>query len=201
LAKLVSSAVYIIMSSHHIVREKQEPALLLLGLNNFSEELLGQLLEWSPTIITTPLVAEQINAYEIKIDIIIADTIDEVLQSDVKQITQNGASQTEAALKYLIQNDYKAVNVVTDTVELADFMAFAPQINIVIYSGSQKIYAVNSGFSKWKPAGENFQILSVHLNLQTSGLQASGSNRFVTINDGFVSIKFDNDLVFISEDI
>ena len=41
------------MSSHHIVREKQEPALLVLGLNNFSTELLGQLLEWNPTVITT----------------------------------------------------------------------------------------------------------------------------------------------------
>jgi thiamine pyrophosphokinase len=59
----------------------------------FSEELLGQLLEWSPTVITTPLVAEQINAYEIKIDAIIADELDEVLQSDVKQIPQ-GAPQT-----------------------------------------------------------------------------------------------------------
>jgi thiamine pyrophosphokinase len=189
------------MSSHHIVREKQEPALLLLSLDNFSEELLGQLLEWSPTVITTPLVAEQINAYEIKIDAIIADAIDEVLQSDIKQIPQNGASQTEAALTYLIRNDYKAVNVVADAVDLADFMPFAPQLNIVIYSGNQKIYAVNSGFSKWKPAGENFQILSVHLNLQTSGLQGNGSNKFVTINDGFISLMFDNELVFISEDI
>jgi thiamine pyrophosphokinase len=86
------------MSSHHIVREKQEPALLVLGLNNFSEELLGQLLEWSPTVITTPLVAEQINIYEIKIDIIIADEIDESLQSDVKLIPQGNSTSVEAAL-------------------------------------------------------------------------------------------------------
>jgi thiamine pyrophosphokinase len=201
LAKLVSSAVYIIMSSHHIVREKQEPALLLLSLNNFSEELLGQLLEWSPTVITTPLVAEQINAYEIKIDIIIADAIDEVLQSDVKQVPQNGASQTEAALKYLIKNDYQAVNVVTDIIDLADFIPFAALLNIVIYTGYEKIYAVNSGFSKWKPSGEGFQILSVPLNLQTSGLQGNGGNKFVTTTDGFISLKFDNGLLFISEGI
>jgi thiamine pyrophosphokinase len=189
------------MSSHHIVREKQEPALLLLSLNSFSEELLGQLLEWSPTVITTPLVAEQINACEIKIDIIIADEIDEVLQSDVKQVPQNGASQTEAALKYLIQNDYKAVNVVADSVDLADFMPFAVSINIVIYSGKHKIYAINSGFSKWKPAGENIRILSVYLNLQTSGLHNNGANKFVTTADGFIRLKFDNGLLFISEDI
>ncbi|MEB0250004.1 thiamine pyrophosphokinase, partial [Mucilaginibacter sp. 5B2] len=72
------------MSSHHIVREKQEPALLLLSLDNFSEELLGQLLEWSPTVIATPLIAEQMNSYEIKIDIIVADEIDKTLQSYIR---------------------------------------------------------------------------------------------------------------------
>ncbi len=61
------------MSSHHIVREKQEPALLVLGLDSFSDELLGQLLEWSPTVIVTELTAERINAYGIKIDWIISN--------------------------------------------------------------------------------------------------------------------------------
>ena len=56
------------MSSHHVVREKQEPALLVLGLDGFDDELLGQLLEWSPTVITTQQIAERLNAYGIKID-------------------------------------------------------------------------------------------------------------------------------------
>ena len=40
----------------------------------------------------TPLVAEQINTYGIKIDIIIADAIEESLQSDVKLIAQDNDS-------------------------------------------------------------------------------------------------------------
>jgi thiamine pyrophosphokinase len=189
------------MSSHHIVREKQEPALLLLGVNNFSDELLGQLLEWSPTVIATPLVAEQINSYEIKIDVIIADEIGESLQLDIRQIPQGDAGPVEAVLNYLIKNEYKAVNVVTDEVRLEDFIPFANTINIVIYSESVKIYAVKPGFTKWKPAGEIIRILSVYLNLQTSGLIAKGDNTFVTMNDGFINLNFDDDLIFISEDI
>ena len=189
------------MSSHHIVREKQEPALLLLGLDNFSEELLGQLLEWSPTVITTPLVAEQMNSYEMKVDIIIADEIDAMLQSDVKQILQSGASPTDAALNYLIQNDYKAVNIVADEVKLDDLTPFASKINIVMYSGTQKVYAVTPGFNKWKPAGENIRILSVYLNLQTSGLADKGNGNFVTTTDGFISLSFDGSFLFISEEI
>ncbi|WP_454804188.1 thiamine pyrophosphokinase [Mucilaginibacter phyllosphaerae] len=200
MAKLVSFA-FINMSSHHIVREKQEPALLLLSLNNFSEELLGQLLEWSPTIITTPLVAEQINAYEIKIDLIVADQLDDSLQSDIKLIPHGNTSQTGAALNYLIAKDYKAVNIVAEDYDLTDYVPFADKINIVIYSGQQKIYAVSPGFSKWKPAGEKFSILSLYLNLQTSGLQANGDNNFVTTKDGFISLNFDGNFVFIAEDI
>ena len=55
------------MSSHHIVREKQEPALLVLGLDSFPAELLGQLLEWNPTVIATQLTAKSLNDYGIKI--------------------------------------------------------------------------------------------------------------------------------------
>ncbi|MCO5936869.1 thiamine pyrophosphokinase [Mucilaginibacter sp. RB4R14] len=189
------------MSSHHIVREKQEPALLLLSLGNFSEELLGQLLEWSPTVIATPLIAEQMNSYEIKIDIIVADEIDKTLQSYIRQIPQAGASQVEAALNFLIQNEYKAVNVVADDVNFNEFTTFASKINIVIYSGNQKIYAVNPGFSKWKPAGESIRILSLYLNLQTNGLADKGNGDFVTTTDGFISLNFDDGLLFIAEEI
>ena len=61
------------MSSQRIVRAKQEPALLILSLNNFGDEELGQLLEWSPTLIATPAVAEQLVVYGIKVDLIIAN--------------------------------------------------------------------------------------------------------------------------------
>ena len=37
------------MSSHHIVRDDQEPALIITnGASCSEEELIGQLLEWSP---------------------------------------------------------------------------------------------------------------------------------------------------------
>src|ERR1022692_4672005 len=102
------------MSSHHIVREKQEPALLLLGLDNFADELLGQLLEWSPTVITTPQTAEKLIVYGIKIDWIITNEESDVPQSDVKLMSSGDGNLTDAALKYLSTNEYQSVNIVTD---------------------------------------------------------------------------------------
>ena len=39
------------MSSHHVIRDKQEPALIIANGEACSEELLGQLLEWSPFVV------------------------------------------------------------------------------------------------------------------------------------------------------
>jgi len=189
------------MSSHHIVREKQEPALLALGLDNFSEELLGQLLEWSPTVITTTTTAEKINAYGIKVDMVITDEPEVALQSDLKLIPPGQDSETEAALKFLISGGYPSVNVVTDDFQLKDFLFYADKINLVIFCNGQKIFPVTSGFSKWKPAGETIYLLSNPTDLHLSGLTYTGDNQYTTSHDGFFTLQFDQLFLFIAEEI
>ncbi|MBE9585680.1 thiamine diphosphokinase [Mucilaginibacter sp. JRF] len=189
------------MSSHHVVREKQEPALLVLGLNNFSDELLGQLLEWSPTVIATPDTAEQLNAFGIKIDWLITDDATVDLQSDVKLMPAGADDAAVAALKFLVTHGYPAVNIVTDEVQLKDFMFFADKINLVVLSGGQRIYAIPSGFNKWKPAGQVIRLLSHPNELHTGGLEAIGGGNYKTTHDGFISLQFDLPQLFIAEEI
>jgi thiamine pyrophosphokinase len=189
------------MSSHHIVREKQEPALLVLGMDNFSNELLGQLLEWSPTVFATEKTAEIINANGIKIDWIIADKQNDYLQSDVKYLPAGTDGLCEAALKYLITNSYPAVNIITDDLQLKDYLFFADKINLVIFYNDQKVYAVSSGFSKWKPKGEIIDILTHPNELHCSGLKSLGNHRFKTTHDGFFSLQFDQPFLFIAESL
>lgn len=190
------------MSSHHIVREKQEPALLVLGLDNFQDELLGQLLEWSPTLVVTADTAEQVNAFGIKYDIVIDAAVNsEGLQSDVKRISTSYGSPTEDALRYLISNNYPAVNIITNEFVLDEYLAYAHQINMVIYCRDQKIYPVTNGFSKWKPAGETIEVLSNATNLQTTGLEQTAPNQYQTIADGLITLQFTNPFIFITEGI
>lgn len=189
------------MSSHHIVREKQEPALLVLGLDTFPEELLGQLLEWSPTVIATSQTAELLHNYGIKIDWIIADDMHTSLQSDIKQMPAGSDSLAEAALKYLVTHGYPAVNIITDSLQLKDFLFYTDKINLVIFHGNQKIYAINSGFSKWKPAGEMVEVLTHPHELHVSGLEPMGNHCFKTTHDGFFSLQFEHPFLFIAERI
>jgi thiamine pyrophosphokinase len=187
------------MSSHHVVREKQEPALLVLGLDNFSDELLGQLLEWSPTVITTPQTAERLNAYGIKIDWIITNGADEVLQSDVKLMSGGSDNLTDTALKYLTTYEYPAVNIITDELNLADYEPYADQINLVIFNDGKKIYPVNPGFSKWKPAGETIELLAEAKGFHFKGLENISGKRYETVSDGLFSLHFDTPFLFIAE--
>jgi thiamine pyrophosphokinase len=189
------------MSSHHVVREKQEPALLVLGLDNFTDELLGQLLEWSPTVITTPQTAEKLNAYGIKIDWIITNDADEVLQSDVELMPVNDDNLINAALKHLTGNAFPAVNIITDELNLADYEPYAAQINLVIFNGGKKIYPINPGFSKWKPAEETIEVLTPAKELLVKGLEKISYNLYKTINDGLFSLHFDAPFLFIAEEL
>jgi len=188
------------MSSHHIVREKQEPALLVLGLNNFTEEDLGQLLEWSPTLIATAPVAEQLTVYGIKIDHVIANDADEITQSDLKIISPGEQTPLQAAFNYLLTEGYPAVNVVADELELADYESYASQINLVIFHEAQKIYTVSSGFSKWKPASETITLLSASAGVQTVGLAEIAPHQYQTVADGIFVLRFNEPYLFIAED-
>jgi thiamine pyrophosphokinase len=61
------------MSSHHIVKEKQEPALIIANGEACSEELLGQLLEWSPFIVVLDHAIYRVLDLGIKIDVWMGD--------------------------------------------------------------------------------------------------------------------------------
>ncbi len=189
------------MSSHHIVREKQEPALLILGMDTFDLELFGQLLEWSPTVITTVDIAEKLNSLGIKVDRILSDNQADDVQSDVKYIPTNGLTFAQAALQFLVAENYMAVNIVTDKPTLTEFESFVPHINLVILHQQKKTYPISPGFTKWLPAGEVITLHSQPDDLVTSGLSPVGVGQYETIADGVIKLEFTDSFIFISETI
>lgn len=189
------------MSSHHIVREKQEPALLILGMDNFDRELLGQLLEWSPTVIGTSHTAEQLNVMGIKVDRVLANDVGDVLQSNVTYISIHDAPPAAAALSFLTEEKYGAVNIVTDEFMPDDYIPFVSQINLVVLHQHQKTYPVSSGFTKWLPAGEVITLHSQPKELLSNGLAQTATGEFITMADGTIKLQFADSFIFISETI
>lgn len=147
------------MSSHHVVRDEQEPALLLLD-HQIDTEFLGSLLEWSPTIIINADDAKEVRNKINKVDVVIGteDSIhaaEEILkyQVPVHYITiSHSYNFLSEALSYLYRTNHRAVNIVGDLEERrSNLQIDFPKIDIVHYHDGKKWVYIKGTFKKWYP--------------------------------------------------
>ena len=185
------------MSSHHIVREKQEPALYIHKLGAFDEEYLGQLLEWSPTLIVAASEYEKVISLGLKVDVVFGNDENIVLQENTKWIF-TAAESLPTVVKYLIAEKYPAVNILSKESKFDDLAGFLREIDIVLFTETEKSYAVKKDFSVWKPAGSIFKIDIVSY-FETNNLKQDENGDFVVIKDGFVSFDFMAEYLFLTE--
>ncbi|OAQ39203.1 hypothetical protein A5893_11085 [Pedobacter psychrophilus] len=192
------------MSSHHIVREKQEPALLIINLGEFEEEHLGQLLEWSPMIFVVDEMTEKVASLGIKIDIVLSAKAknDFTFQEHIKVLNVE-KNTLKTGMDYLISEGFPSVNIITNKFIPDHYLTFISDIDLVVFENDKKIYPVKSGFNKWKAAGEKVTILKDNNieNLETFGLDRIEKDCYKTINDGFFGLKFEGLNLFITEEI
>lgn len=187
------------MSSHHIVKEKQEPALYIHDLGTFDEEYLGQLLEWSPTLIVNGTAYEKVLSLGLKVDVVLNNVEGLVYQENTRSIIGPGDAYN-TVLNYLLSEKYPAVNIIDTEKEIADLEFYLPKINIVLFTPKYKSYAVKTGFSVWKPAGALFYIDVVSYFEATNLLQKE-EREFEVVADGFVAFTFTTEYLFLAEAI
>ncbi len=185
------------MSSHHIVKEKQEPALFIHHLGDFNEEYLGQLLEWSPTLLVASSVYDKAVSLGLKVDVVIGNDENPQVQENTTFIF-SPKDDLFTAISYLISEKYPAVNVISQENKFDDLAHFLPNISIVLFTETTKSYAVKPGFSVWKPAGTIFKI-DIISYFETSNLKQVENEDFVVINDGFVKLDFTSPYLFLTE--
>jgi thiamine pyrophosphokinase len=160
------------MSSHHIVRDEQEPALLAPNARWLRNETLASLLEWSPTIVVPAGEVEVLTTLGIKPDVVVA-THEEKIQHAVAweafaplTILERTSEQPAviAALHYLLANKYKAVNIFSSPFDLSlsEFALFFANMDIVFYSETSRWLWIRQGkYSKWLPAGTQLSVKSL----------------------------------------
>jgi hypothetical protein len=153
------------MSSHHIIREDQEPALVIDDASLENLESIQQLLEWSPTVVVIDQALEQVLSLGIKIDIVIArETHVEALkislhdQFPLKIISCHAATEAlDTALYFLVASKQKAVNIISDAA-LESFEKF-PSLDVaVIQNGKRWVFIRTGHFEKWLPASTTISI-------------------------------------------
>ena len=186
------------MSSHHIVKEKQEPALYIHDLGNFDEEYLGQILEWSPTLIVNGAIYEKVLSLGLKVDVILNPVEGIAPQENTRSIIGPG-DEYNTVMNYLISEKYPAVNVIDEDKKLADLAFYLSRINIVLFNSTEKSYAVKTGFSVWKPAGSIF-LIDVVSYFEANNLMQKDERVFEVVKDGFVEFSFTTtEFIFLTE--
>lgn len=186
------------MSSHHIVKEKQEPALYIHEVGNFNEEYLGQLLEWSPTLIVLASEYEKVVSFGLKIDIVIGNLPTGALLQENMRVIPQVKNGIEDALEFLVNEKYPAVNVISNIHSFDDLTCYLPDINLVLFTEKSKHYPIRTGFSFWKPAG-TILLIDIIAYFEADNLRQQEAGDFLVVEDGLVSFKFRAPYLFIGE--
>lgn len=217
------------MSSHHIVRDEQEPALIIANGQSCSFELMGQLLEWSPVVMVLDGAIHRVLELGIKLDIVLGDfdkieNWDELLANqqpvEVVHTPDQNKTDLEKGLDFLIAKGHKAVNILWATGKRADhhinnlstLAKYKDQITIVMLDDHSRIFNLPNQFTKWYTANQNISLIPLGsvFGLTTKGLTYNLQNEDLHLGirtsssnkteaDGLIEIKFDSGNLLLME--
>ncbi len=170
------------MSSHHVVRDKQEPALIIANGAACGSTLLNDLLEWSPYVVVLDGAIHRVLDLNIKIDVLLGDfDRNEISESEIRlsqdsieivHTPDQNNTDLEKAIDFLIERGHRAVNVVWATGRRADhtignitsMVRFRDKITITILDDYSTIYLLPKApvtFQKWYPKGTPISLIPV----------------------------------------
>lgn len=155
------------MSSHHFVKEQQEPAVFILNADEIHFDQVSSLLEWVPTVLVAQEALDQVLSWGIKIDVILAS---ESFQKEnmhllekqypVKFLNSEVKNSLEVGIQYLLASNHYAAHLVgiphLEALELEEKINL---MDLTIMDGNWKYYPIKNGiFKKW------FAESSIHIH-------------------------------------
>lgn len=166
------------MSSHHIVRENQEPALVIANGEACSADLLGQLLEWSPFVVVLDGAMHRVLDLGIKVDALLGDFDQDFDPEAIRQhqphvqivyTPDQEKTDLEKAFDFLLSRGHRAANVVWATGRRADhtitnltgLVAYRDRLAITLLDDYSRVFLLPRTFEKWYPAGTPLSLIPV----------------------------------------
>lgn len=217
------------MSSHHIVRDDQEPALIIANGESCNRELLDQLLEWSPLVVVLDSAIERVIELGIKVDVLIGD-FDRGFDSEkfkdlqfpieIIKIEDQNSTDLDKAYNYLVERKIPAANVVWATGRRADHtitnltnvVKFADKLKIVLLDDYSKVFLLPKSFKKWYPKSTPVSLIPLGIvnGISTKNLAYSLKDESLelglrtgssnhVLEDGIVEIKYSEGFLLMME--
>jgi len=206
------------MSSHHIVRDDQEPALIIANGAACSLELLNNLLEWNPLVIVLDSAIDRVLELGIKVDVLIGDfdcNFDynaykkKQYPIEILKIEDQNSTDLDKAIQYLINRNIPAANIVWATgkrmdhtfTNITNLIKYENLIKLVILDDFSKIFLLHKNYKKWYPEKTILSLIPVDTaeGITTKNLKYNLNNELLTLGfkpgnsnevvaDGFVEI-------------
>jgi thiamine pyrophosphokinase len=208
------------MSSHHVIRDEQEPALIIANGESCSFELVGQLLEWSPLVVVLDSAIDRVLDLGIKVDVLLGDFdrdfqaekyLEKQFPLEIVHAPDQEKTDLEKALNYLIDRGFPAANIVWATGKRADhtmtnltnIVQYRNKIKVVVLDDYSKVFLLPNSYEKWYPAGTIISLIPIGTvtGIRTENLKYPLQNESLqlgyrtgssneVLKDGFIKIEY-----------
>ena len=216
------------MSSNHLVKDDQEPALLIANGERCSQKLVDELLAWGPFVLMLDGAIQFAEEYKILPDVLLGDFDDNFRPENFVSLSRTKIVHTpnqnktdlEKGLDYLLSKNIQSVNIIWASGQRTDhffnnystFVKYNHSINISILDDYCKSYLLPQKFKKFFPKGSKLSLIPAWraTGVSTQGLKYNMTNVDLelgiktsssneSITDGFVEISFDEGNLWLME--
>lgn len=217
------------MSSHHFVRDHQEPALIVANGEPCSADILNQLLEWNPYVLALDGALNGLNHLGIKVDGILGDLdsvtdLELLIQKqspiEIHHTPDQNKTDLEKAFDLLLSKGYRAVHVVWATGKRLDhtlsnistIIKYKDKLHCTVIDDYGKMYPIAPDFKKWYTQNTILSLIPVGITegITTSNLAYPLSQGTLqwgervgssnhVVVDGFVTITYTTGALLLLE--
>jgi thiamine pyrophosphokinase len=162
------------MSSHHFVKDGQEPALVIANGEMCAYKILTSLMEWCPYMVVCDGAYTRIKNLQITPDVVIGDfdSIDNVeheLHTQYIHLEDQETTDLEKAIDHLVEKGYSDINVIWASGKRLDHtinnfatLAKYSEIRIVLIDDYSRSFILPKTYRKRYEKGQVLSLLPIH---------------------------------------
>lgn len=178
------------MSSHHYVKEGQEPALVVANGEMCSYELLVAIMEWCPYIVALDGAYDRLAQLQVTPDVVIGDldslqSTQPTLHTEFLKDENQENTDLEKAIDFLLAQGKTDINIVWSTGKRLDhtlnniaILGKYAEANIVVYDNHSKAFVLPKTFTKYYEKGTALSLVPIHTaaGIRTANLKYNLNN-------------------------
>lgn len=154
------------MSSHHIVRDDQEPALIL-NHPNPDDRVVLQLMEWSPLLVCLPASFSFVEDKQQWVDCFVRyENSGNIPPISIPSATVSIVSNKDAdilryAIDLLVEKGHQVLHIYSDikNKEMLNLVKEYTEVEIVFFDGEARhIPCLGGEFEKWYPVDQKIKV-------------------------------------------